>query len=177
MTVGVSKNWLFSVRNAAIQHLLLSQRHQKLPYSKRNGYNPFPMTLGVTLNNLPGCAAAGTADGQFTSTGYVPPLQGAQFPTPQPCRDCQCVVRPIQNRFVLNRPHQFTHFILLRNMLHLFLKMLFPNAVRRIKRNNVIFLGILQHRGNRFQIFLHSSFLDGISTTPRALAQFLAHFL
>jgi hypothetical protein len=47
------------------------------------------MTLGVALNNLPGCAAAGTADGQFTSTGYVPPLQGAQFPTPQPCRDCQ----------------------------------------------------------------------------------------
>ena len=42
--------------------------------------------------------------------------------------------------------------------------------------NNVIFLGILQHRGNRFQIFLHSSFLDAVSTTSGALAQFLAHF-
>ena len=31
MTVGVSKNWLLSIRNAAMQHLLLSQRHQKLP--------------------------------------------------------------------------------------------------------------------------------------------------
>ena len=89
MTVGVSKNWLLSIRNAAMQHLLLSQRHQKFPYSQRNGYNPFPMTLGVTLNNLPGCAAAGTADGQFTSTGYVPPLQGAQFTAPQPRRNCQ----------------------------------------------------------------------------------------
>ena len=61
-------------------------------------------------------------------------------------------------------------------MLHLLFKMLFPSAVRRIKRNNVIFLGILQHRGNRFQIFLHSSFLDAIFTTPRTLAQFFAHF-
>ena len=65
-----------------MQHLLLSQRHQKFPYPQRNGYNPFPMALGVALNNLPGCAAAGTADGQFTSTGYVPPLQSTQFPTP-----------------------------------------------------------------------------------------------
>ena len=47
------------------------------------------MTLGVTLNNLPGCAATGTADGQFTSNGYVPPLQGAQFTAPQPRRNCQ----------------------------------------------------------------------------------------
>ena len=30
---------------------------------------------------------------------------------------------------------------------------------------------------NRFQIFLHSSFLDAVSTTSGALAQFLAHFL
>ena len=33
MTVWVCKNWLFSIRNAAMQHLLLSQRHQKFPYS------------------------------------------------------------------------------------------------------------------------------------------------
>ena len=177
MTVGVSKNWLLSIRNAAMQHLLLSQRHQKFPYPQRNGYNPFPMALGVALNNLPGCAAAGTADGQFTSTGYVPPLQSTQFPTPQSGRDCQCVVRPIQNRFVLNCPHQFTHFIFLRNMLHLLLKMLLADTVRRIEWNDVIFLGILQYRGNCFQIFLHSSFLDAVSTTSGALAQFLAHFL
>jgi hypothetical protein len=31
MTVGVSKNRLFSIRNAAMQHLLLSQRHKKFP--------------------------------------------------------------------------------------------------------------------------------------------------
>ena len=31
MTVWVCKNWLFSIRNAAMQHLLLSQRHQKFP--------------------------------------------------------------------------------------------------------------------------------------------------
>ena len=102
MTIGVSKNRLLSIWNAAMQHLLLSQCHQKFPYPQRNGYNPFPMALGVALNNLPGCAAAGTADGQFTSTGYVPPLQSTQFPTPQSGRDCQCVVRPIQNCFVLN---------------------------------------------------------------------------
>ena len=100
---GSVKNRLLSIWNAAMQHLLLSQRHQKLPYPQRNGYNPFPMALGVALNNLPGCAAAGTADGQFTSTGYVPPLQSTQFPTPQSGRDCQCVVRPIQNCFVLNK--------------------------------------------------------------------------
>ena len=105
MTIGVCKNRLFSIRNTAMQHLLLSQRHQKLPYPQRNGYNPFPMALGVALNNLPGCAAAGTADGQFTSTGYVPPLQGAQFPTPQSGRNCQGIIGAIQNRFVLNRPH------------------------------------------------------------------------
>ena len=86
------------------------------------------------------------------------------------------IIGPIQNRFVLNRPHQFTHFIFLRNMLHLLFKMLFPNTVRRIERNDVIFLGIFQHRGNRFEVFLHRCFLDAISTTPRALAQFLAHF-
>ena len=62
-------------------------------------------------------------------------------------------------------------------MLHLLLKMLLADTVRRIERNDVIFLGILQHRGNRFQIFLHSSFLDAVSTTSGALAQFLAHFL
>lgn len=62
-------------------------------------------------------------------------------------------------------------------MLHLLLKMLFPNAVRRIKRNNVIFLGILQYRGNRLKVLLHRGFLDAVSTTPRTLAQFLAHFL
>ena len=146
MTVGVSKNRLFSIRNAAMQHLLLSQRHQKLPYSQRNGYNPFPMALGVTLNNLPGCAAAGTTDGQFTSTGYVPPLQGAQFPTPQTGCDGQGIIGAIQNRFVLNCPHQFTHFIFLRNMLHLLLKMLLADTVRRIEWNDVIFLGIFQHR-------------------------------
>lgn len=38
MTVGVSKNWLLSIRNAAMQHLLLSQCHQKFPYPQRNGY-------------------------------------------------------------------------------------------------------------------------------------------
>ena len=105
MTVGVSKNRLLSIRNAAMQHLLLSQRHQKFPYPHGNRYDPFPMALGVTLNNLPGCAAAGTADGQFTSTGYVPPLQGAQFPTAQPRRDSQGIIGAIQNWFVLNRPH------------------------------------------------------------------------
>ena len=146
MTVGVSKNRLLSIRNTAMQHLLLSQRHQKFPYPQRNGYNPFPMAFGVTLYDFPGCTAAGTADGQFTSTGYVPPLQGAQFPTPQFGRDCQCVVRPIQNWSVLNRPHQFSHFILLRNMLHLLLKMFLADTVRRIEWNDVIFLGILQHR-------------------------------
>jgi len=62
-------------------------------------------------------------------------------------------------------------------MLHLLLKMFLADTVRRIKRNNVIFLSIFQYRGNRFQIFLHSSFLDAIFTTPGALAQFLAHFL
>jgi len=61
-------------------------------------------------------------------------------------------------------------------MLHLLFKMLFPNAVRRIKRNNVIFLGIFQHRRNRFEVFLHRCFLDAVSTTSRAFAQFLAHF-
>ena len=177
MTVGVSKNRLLSIRNAAMQHLLLSQRHQKFPYPHGNRYDPFPMALGVALNNLPGCAAAGTADGQFTSTGYVPPLQGAQFSTPQSGRNCQGIIGAIQNRFVLNRPHQFTHFILLRDMLHLFLEMSFSDTVRRIERNDVVFLGIFQYRGNCFQIFLHSSFLDAVSTTPRALAQFLAHFL
>ena len=159
-----------------MQHLLLSQRHQKLPYPQRNGYNPFPMTLGVALNNLPGCAAAGTADGQFTSTGYVPPLQSAQFTAPQSCRDCQRVVRPIQNRFVLNCPHQFTHFILLRNMLHLFLDMLLADTVRWVERNDVVFLSILQHRGNCFEVLLHRSFLDAFSAPSGALAQFLAHF-
>ena len=157
--------------------LLLSQRHQEFPYPQRNGYNPFPMALGVALNNLPGCAATGTADGQFTSTGYVPPLQGAQFTTPQPGCDGQRIVSPIQNRLIPYRLHQFSHFILLRNMLHLLFKMLLANAVRRIKRNNVIFLGILQHRRNRFEVFLHRCFLDAISTTAGALAQFLAHFL
>lgn len=103
MTIGVSKNRLLAIWNAAMQHLLLSQRHQKLPYPQRNGYNPFPVAFCVALYNLPGCAAAGTADGQFTSAGYVLPLQGAQFPTPQSGRDCQCVVRPIQNCFVLNK--------------------------------------------------------------------------
>ncbi len=97
----------------------------KFPYPQGNRYDPFPMTLGVTLYNFPRCAAAGTADGQFTSTGYVPPLQSAQFTAPQSCRDCQGIISAIQNRFVLNRPHQFTHFIFLRNMLHLLLKMLF----------------------------------------------------
>jgi len=77
MTIGVCKNRLLSIRNAAMQHLLLSQRHQKFPYPQRNGYNPFPMAFGVTLYDFPGCTAAGTADGQFTNTGYVPPLQGA----------------------------------------------------------------------------------------------------
>ena len=134
------------------------------------------MAFGVAFNNLPGCAAAGTADGHFTSTGYVPPLQGAQFPTPQTGRDCQCVVRPIQNRFVLNRPHQFTHFILLRNVLHFFLDMLLADTVRRVKRNDVIFLGIFQHRGNCFKVLLYRGFLDAISATPRALAQFFTHF-
>ena len=57
MTVGVSKNWLVSIWDAAVQHLLLTQLHQKLPYSHRNGYNPFPMTLGVTLHYLPGYSA------------------------------------------------------------------------------------------------------------------------
>ena len=61
-------------------------------------------------------------------------------------------------------------------MLRLLLKMLLADTVRRIERNDVIFLGILQHRGNCFEVFLHSSFLDAISTTPWALAQFLAHF-
>ena len=95
MTVGVSKNWLVSIWDAAVQHLLLTQLHQKLPYSHRNGYNPFPMTLGVTLHYLPGCAAAGTTDGQFTNTGYVPPSQGTEFPAPKPGCDCQRVVRAI----------------------------------------------------------------------------------
>lgn len=31
MTIRVCKNRLLSVRNTAMQHLLLSQRHQKLP--------------------------------------------------------------------------------------------------------------------------------------------------
>ena len=61
-------------------------------------------------------------------------------------------------------------------MLHLLLKMLLADTVRRIKRNNVIFLGIFQHRGNCFEVLLYRCFLDAISTTPRALAQFLAHF-
>ena len=140
MTVGVSKNWLLSIRNTAMQHLLLSKHHQKLQYTQRNGYNSFPVALSVALYNLPGCTAAGTANGQFTSTGYVPPLQSAQFPTPQPGRDCQGIIGALPNRFVLNRPHQFTHFILLRNMLHLLFKTLFPSAVRQIERNDVIFL-------------------------------------
>ena len=61
-------------------------------------------------------------------------------------------------------------------MLHLLFKMLFPNAVSRIERNNVIFLGILQYRGNCFEVLLHRSFLDAFSAPSRALAQFLAHF-
>ena len=84
MTVWVSKNRLLSIRNAAMQHLLLSQRHQKFPYPHGNRYDPFLMALGVTLNNLPGCTAAGTADGQFTSTGYVPPLQAHSSPRRNP---------------------------------------------------------------------------------------------
>lgn len=95
MTVGVSKNWLFSIRNTGMQHLLLSQRHQKLPYPHGNRYDPFPMAFGVTLYDFPGCTAAGTADGQFTSTGYVPPLQGAQFTAPQTGCDGQRVIRAI----------------------------------------------------------------------------------
>ena len=160
-----------------MQHLLLSQRHQKLPYSHGNGHNPFPVTLGVALYDFPGCAAAGTADAQFTSTGYVTPLQGAQFTTPQPGCDGQRIVGPIQNRLIPYRLHQFSHFILLRNMLHLLFKMLFPNAVRRIERNDVIFLGIFQHRRNRFEVFLHRCFFDAVSAPSGALAQFLAHFL
>ena len=70
MTVGVSKYRLFSIRNTAMQHLLLSRRHQKFPYPHGNGYDPFPVTLGVTLYDFPGCTAAGTVDGQFTSAGY-----------------------------------------------------------------------------------------------------------
>ena len=62
-------------------------------------------------------------------------------------------------------------------MLHFLLKMLLADTVRRIKRNNVIFLGILQYRGNCLKVLLHRGFLDAISTTPRTLAQFLAHFL
>ena len=103
MTVGVSKNRLLSIRNAAMQHLLLSQRHQKFPYPQRNGYNPFPMALGVALNNLPGCAAAGTADGQFTSTGYVPPLQGTQFTTPQTGCDGQGIIGAMQMPYLSAR--------------------------------------------------------------------------
>ena len=93
------------------------------------------------------------------------------------------VVEPMKEPYVkeiapgLHRPHQFTHFIFLRNMLRLLFKMLFPNAVRRVKRNDVIFLGILQYRGNRLKVLLHRGFLDAVSTTPRTLAQFLAHFL
>ena len=62
-------------------------------------------------------------------------------------------------------------------MLHLLFKMLLANAVRRIEWNDVIFLGIFQYRRNRFEVFLHRCFLDAVSTTSGALAQFLAHFL
>ena len=33
MTIGVCKNRLFSIWNAAMQHLLLSQRHQKAHFA------------------------------------------------------------------------------------------------------------------------------------------------
>ena len=36
MTIGVCKNRFLSIRNAAMQHLLLSQRHQKLPRSEEH---------------------------------------------------------------------------------------------------------------------------------------------
>ena len=61
-------------------------------------------------------------------------------------------------------------------MLHLLFKMLFPNAVCRIKRNDVIFLGIFQHRRNRLQIFLHSRFLDAFPAPAGSLTEFFAHF-
>ena len=49
--------------------------------------------------------------------------------------------------------------------------------MRRVERNNVIFLGIFQHRGNGFQIFQNSCFLDAVSTASGTLAQLLAHLL
>ena len=62
-------------------------------------------------------------------------------------------------------------------MLHLLLKMLLADTVRRIEWNDVIFLGILQHRRNRFEVLLHRGFLDAVSTPAGSLTEFFAHFL
>ena len=62
-------------------------------------------------------------------------------------------------------------------MLFLFLHTSLADTVRGIERNNVIFLGVLQHRGNGFKILLYSTFLDWVSVSARTLAQLLAHFL
>ena len=61
-------------------------------------------------------------------------------------------------------------------MLFLFLRTSLADSVRGIERNDVIFLGVLQHRGNSFKVLLHGAFFyRAISTRP--LAQLLAHFL
>ena len=54
--------------------------------------------------------------------------------------------------------------------------MLLADTVRWVERNDVVFLSILQHRGNCFEVLLHRSFLDAFSAPSGALAQFLAHF-
>ena len=61
-------------------------------------------------------------------------------------------------------------------MLFLFLRTSLADSVRRIERNDVIFLGVLQHRGNSFKVLLHGAFFYR-AISARTLAQLLAHFL
>ena len=117
------------------------------------------------------------ADCELKRPGNVLPAQGAQLTAPQPGGNRHCVIGFVQNRFVHNDFQQSLHFVLLRNMLFLFLRKFLADTVRRVERNNVIFLVVLQHRGNGFKILLYSTFLDLVSVSARTLAQLLAHFL
>ena len=155
----------------------MPQAHQKFPHLRRDYDNALPVILGVTFyNSLPSHITTGVADCKFIGACYIFPAQGAQLATPQPGGNRHGVIGFVQNRFVHNNFQQSLHFVLLRNMLFLFLHTFLADTVRRVERNDVIFLGIFQHRRNRLQIFLHSRFLDAVSAPAGSLTEFFAHF-
>lgn len=117
------------------------------------------MIFGIAFyNSLPGYIAAGMADCELKRSSNVLPAQGTQLTAPQPGGNRHGVIGFVQNRLVHNNLQQSLHLVLLRNMLFLFLRTSLAGAVRGVERNNVVFLGILQHRGNGFKILLHGAF-------------------